>query len=278
MSLVKVSKILKDAEENSYGVAAFNIFNYETIAWVIETAEEEGKPVLIQFYPGFKDYISFKVVTGIVKELSAKVKVPIGLHLDHSFSYDEIVQGIKDGFPSVMIDASKEEYRENVEQTSKVVEYAHKEGIDVEAELGHVGSGANKEDFKSRDFFTGVDEAVRFIEETGADSLAVSIGNAHGYYAEKPELDFELLTDIKENTDIPLVLHGGSGIPDKQLKEAARIGISKFNIATEYFKTFYDEVNKHTANLEEGNYFETMNQVKSGVKEFIKYKMRLLNP
>lgn len=278
MSLVKVSKILKDAEENSYGVAAFNIFNYETIAWVIETAEEEGKPVLIQFYPGFKDYISFKVVTGIVKELSEKVMVPIGLHLDHSFSYAEIVQGIKDGFPSVMIDASKEEYRKNVEQTSKVVEYAHKEGIDVEAELGYVGSGANKEEYKSRNFFTGVDEAVRFIEETGADSLAVSIGNAHGYYAEKPELDFELLTDIKENTDIPLVLHGGSGIPDSQLEEAARIGISKFNIATEYFKTFYDEVNKYTVNSEQGNFFETMNQVKSGVKDFIKYKMRLLNP
>ena len=149
MPLERTSTILKDGEKNGYGVAAFNIFNYETIAWAIQAAEEERIPVIIQFYPGFDRYMPMEVVTAVTKELAAKASIPVGLHLDHSNKYEDAIKGAECGFSSIMIDGSTLSFDENAELTKRVVDTAHKMGVEVEAELGHVGSGNNLDDFQT---------------------------------------------------------------------------------------------------------------------------------
>ncbi len=279
MAIEKVSTILKDAVKNSYGVAAFNIFNYETISWAIKAAQEERMPVIIQFYPGFDRFIPMGVVAAITKELAAKVDIPVGLHLDHSNNFEDAIRGAHCGFPSIMIDGSRLDFEENVKLTSQVVKAAHEMGVEVEAELGHVGSGNNLDDFTNSSHFTDPADAVKFVERTGADSLAISVGNGHGNYVSTPSLDFSRIEQIHRSIDIPLVMHGGSGIPDEQLQRAISCGMSKFNIATEYNRSFYDAVKEHMDKGQgQGYMYGCLNQVEEQVKAFIKDKIRTLNP
>ncbi|MDN5277834.1 MAG: tagatose 1,6-diphosphate aldolase GatY/KbaY [Clostridiales bacterium] len=279
MSIERVSTILKDADANGYAVAAFNIFNYEAIAWAIEVAEEERIPIIIQFYPGLDRYIGLDTVAAITRSLAGKTSVPIGLHLDHSRTYEQAVSGIRYGFPSIMIDGSTLEFEENIRLTREVVKTAHALGVEVEAELGHVGVGAKLEDYTNPEHFTDPDLCPRFINETGADFLAISIGNAHGHYVSVPNIDFKRLEEINRRIDIPLVLHGGSNIPDDQIREAVKLGINKINIATEYNYTFYQTV-KSLINKEPNRDFMLgcLNDAKEEVKEFLRKKVRLLNP
>ena len=160
MPLVKVNDLLRHATENHYGVAAVNVCNYETIKWVAEAAGRERIPVIIQFYPGFEKYIALKHVAAIAKEFAEKSEVPIGVHLDHSAGYGIAVGGVRDGFPSVMVDGSALPYEENVALTAAVVQAAGVFNVDVEAELGHVGSGANVDDIVNADHYTNVEQAV----------------------------------------------------------------------------------------------------------------------
>ena len=183
MPLVKVNELLRHATEHHYGVAAVNVFNYETIKWVAEAASRERLPVIIQFYPGFDKYIALKHVAAIAKDFAERSEVPIGVHLDHSAGYGIAVGGVRDGFPSVMVDGSALPYEENVELTAAVVKAAEVFNVDVEAELGHVGSGANVDDIVNADHYTNVEQAVDFVERTGCGSLAVAVGHAHGAYA-----------------------------------------------------------------------------------------------
>lgn len=279
MSIEKVSTILKEANRNGYGVAAFNVFNFETISWAIKAAEEEKMPVIIQFYPGFERYIPMEVVTTITKELAAKSKMPVGLHLDHSNTYEGAIRGAHCGFSSIMIDGSMLEFEDNIKLTCRVVETAIKMGVEVEAELGHVGSGNKLDDFTNSNHFTDPIDAREFVERTGVDSLAISIGNGHGHYIATPSLDFKRIEKIYKAIDIPLVMHGGSDIPDEQLKKAINCGMSKFNIATEYNRSFYRSIKEYmTENEEAGYMYRCLNQVEEEVKEFIKSKIRILNP
>ena len=279
MPLERTSTILKDGEKNGYGVAAFNIFNYETIAWAIQAAEEERIPVIIQFYPGFDRYMPMEVVTAVTKELAAKASIPVGLHLDHSNKYEDAIKGAESGFSSIMIDGSTLSFEENAELTKRVVDTAHKMGVEVEAELGHVGSGNNLDDFTNTSLFTDPDDAARFIEITGADSLAVAVGNGHGPYVATPSLDFDRIQKIHESIPVPLVMHGGSDIPDDQLKRSIECGMSKFNIATEYNRSFYNAMKKcMEEDQTQGNIFRCLAQAEKEVKEFIKAKLRVLNP
>ena len=153
MPLVKVNELLHHATENGYGVAAVNVFNYETIKWVAEAANRERIPVIIQFYPGFDKYIALKHVAAIAKDFAENSSVPIGVHLDHSAGYEIAVSGVRDGFPSVMVDGSALPYEENMALTAAVVKTAAVFGVDVEAELGHVGSGANLDDIVNSDLW-----------------------------------------------------------------------------------------------------------------------------
>jgi ketose-bisphosphate aldolase len=280
MALEKVSTILKDADVHGYGVAAFNIFNFETIAWAVHAAEEEGVPILIQFYPGFQKYIPLSSVTGITKELASKVKVPIGLHLDHSNTFELAMSGIRYGFPSIMMDGSTLNFEQNTEVTRQVVHAAHAIGVEVEAELGHVGSGSILDDFTNSDHFTSPEQAAKFIEITGADSLAISIGNGHGQYIKTPNLDFQRLKEINELLQIPLVLHGGSDIPDEQMQKAISLGINKLNIATEYNRAFYNAVKRNIGSFNDskGYMYGCLNAIEPEVKNFLRDKIRMLNP
>ena len=189
------------------------------------------------------------------------------------------VGGVRDGFPSVMVDGSALPYEENVALTAAVVQAAGVFNVDVEAELGHVGSGANVDDIVNADHYTNVEQAVEFVERTGCGSLAVAVGNAHGAYVQTPNLDFERIAALRKALPIPLVLHGCSDIPHEQLQESVRLGMSKFNIATEYFRACYASVEKQVAAGEaKGNLFGLMNAAAEDAIEFVRGKMRLLNP
>ena len=238
MPLERVSNILKEADKGGYAVAAFNVFNYETIAWIVEAAEEEDMPVIAMLYPACSKFIPYTTFVAIVKDVASKAKVPVGLHLDHSRSYEEIMAAIRDGFTSVMIDGSTLPFEDNVKITKEIVKVAHAMDVDVEAELGYVGRASNLDDYTDKSRFTDSDSVVEFVERTGVDSLAIAIGNAHGNYVATPNLDLERLEDINSRTDVPLVLHGGSGIPDEQIRAAVKLAINKVYIRTELNQLF----------------------------------------
>ena len=239
MAYEKVSTILNEVDAKNTAALAFDCYNYESITWIIETADELGMPVIIMLNPGMIKYITADVFAKITKTQAKKVKIPVGLHLDHCVSYETIMRAIKAGFTSVMFDGSKLHYEENVRGTCEIVKAAHAFDVDVEAELGRVGTAANKGDFKNEDLYTTVEQATDFINKTKADALAIAIGSAHGYYVETPHLDMTRLKEINKAIDTPLVLHGGTGIPEEQLKQAFKLGINKLNLATEYFDLFY---------------------------------------
>jgi len=279
MALIKVNELLRHATEHRYGVAAINVFNYETILWVVRAAERERAPVIVQFFPGFDRHISMKYVAYIATDLARKSEVPIAVHLDHSSAADIAVAGVRDGFPSVMVDGSAKPFDENVAMTLEVVKAARVFGVDVEAELGHVGSGANLNDFTDTDLFTKVDDAAAFVELTGCDSLAIAVGNAHGAYKQKPNLDFQRIAAIRERVDVPLVMHGGSDIPDDQIRRSVELGISKFNIATEYDRAYYN-FSKEVYDGSQGRIsgFGAIQGIGDKMIGFIASKIRLLNP
>ena len=279
MSLVKVNELLQHATEHHYGVAAINTINYETISCAIAAAEAERVPVIIQFYPGFDQYIPLSHIAYMAKDLARKASVPVAVHLDHSASYEIAVGGIRDGFPSVMVDGSAHPFEENLAMTKAVVETAAVFGVDVEAELGHVGNAQILDDLTNADHLTDPDKAVEFVEKTGCGSLAIAVGNAHGNYIQTPNLNFDRIRELRKAVSIPLVLHGCSGIPDEQMQEAVNLGLSKFNIATEYFTAMYRSLDQGIETSgHDGNGVQLLFTARQGMIDFVASKMRLLNP
>ncbi|NLX71209.1 MAG: class II fructose-bisphosphate aldolase [Clostridiales bacterium] len=278
MPLERVSNILKEADKGGYAVAAFNVFNYETIAWIVEAAEEEDMPVIAMLYPACSKFIPYTTFVAIVKDVASKAKVPVGLHLDHSRSYEEIMAAIRDGFTSVMIDGSTLPFEDNVKITKEIVKVAHAMDVDVEAELGYVGRASNLDDYTDKSRFTDSDSVVEFVERTGVDSLAIAIGNAHGNYVATPNLDLERLEDINSRTDVPLVLHGGSGIPDEQIRAAVKLGINKINIGTELNQLFMQQFQEIMNEGKAWGMLGCMMGMKDKVIEGIRQKIRLLKP
>ena len=278
MPLVKIKSLLSHATENRYGVAAINTFNYETVKWAIMAAEREGLPIIVQLYPGFADYIPLHFVSYMAVESAKKSDSRVAVHLDHSVSYEIAVKGIRDGFPSVMIDGSVLPYDENIALTAAVVRVARVFGTEVEAELGHVGSGSRLEDITNRDKYTDPKQAKDFVQKTGCDLLAIAVGNAHGPYTQVPDLDFDRIREIRKRLDIPLVMHGSSDIPDDQMREAVKLGMSKFNIATEYFRAVYNALEENAGAGKHKDAFSAFRDLQEPAIDFIRGKMRLLNP
>lgn len=252
MAFVKVSEILKLADEAHTSAMAFNCVDFNTAHSVIAMAEKLQKPVIVMLYPGH--CIDFHWTTPaafapMVISEAKKVKVPVALHMDHCSDFDYIKSAIESGFTSVMYDGSMLPVEENIKNTKLIADYAHAHGAEVEAELGWVGFTANESDQSNADMYTSPEIAKRFCSETGCDSVAVAIGSAHGYYSKAPKLDLDRLQQINAVTDTPLVLHGGSGIPDDQLEKAFTMGINKFNVGTEflglYFKTVVEYAEAH---------------------------------
>jgi len=276
MGLQNVKQMLMDADKKNTCVIAFDTFNYESIAWLIDVAEEEQIPVINMLYPALKSHIPFEVFASTVKGLASRVKIPIGLHLDHSRSFEEIMQAIKAGFTSVMFDGSALPFEDNVRITKQVVEAAHPMGVDVEAELGLVGFASNLADFKDSSRYTKPEEAKEFVERTGVDYLAIAIGSAHGNYVATPKLDLGRLTEVNNTISTPLVLHGGTGIPDDQLKQAFKLGMNKLNVGTELGQLFYSKTKEIVESGKKiGGYLDLLNDLKTEMKEYYRVKINL---
>lgn len=277
MGIEKVSTILKMADQARTSAIAFNCIDYTMIKSVITVAEETQKPAIIMLYPEHakdKHYIDPEVFAKTVKALARNVSVPIGLHLDHCSDYNYIVKAIQNGFNSVMYDGSMLPLEENIKNTSEVVKIAHILGAEVEAELGHVGFAINKGDQNDVDRYTKPEIAAAFCKESGCDSVAVAIGSAHGFYTETPKLDIERLKEINAATDTPLVLHGGSGIPDDQLEVAFREGINKFNVGTEFFWLYYQTIKDYCLEGHE-DFFDLPLVAEEKLKNYLRNKMKI---
>ena len=217
--LVTGREILEDAHRNNYGVGAFNVNNMEIVQAIIEAAEETNSPVILQASQGGIKYAGIEYIAALGKVAAEKAKVPVALHLDHGTDFNQIMLCIRHGFTSVMIDGSRFELEDNINITKKVVEVAHAVGVSVEAELGKIGGTEDHISVSEAEAtFTDPDEAVRFVEETNVDSLAIAVGTAHGVYKGEPKLDFDRIKIIKERVNIPLVLHGSSGVPSEAIK------------------------------------------------------------
>ncbi|MDR2135023.1 MAG: class II fructose-bisphosphate aldolase [Treponema sp.] len=265
--------LMQEGRRRGYAVPAYDTFNYESTKMVFDAAEKAGTPVIVMYYND--GYIPIDTFAVMVKNLGARSSVPFSVHLDHSPDFETCMKAIRCGFTSVMLDASKLPFDENVRETRRVVEAAHAMGVDVEGELGIVG----REEKVDRARFTQPEEARRFAEESGVDSLAVAIGNSHGVYIEEPRLETGLLARIAAEAGLPLVLHGTSMIPPDQLKEAVRRGITKTNIATEYLMYYRDQIAQALARDKPPKVVTALlDAAYEPVTDFIAEKMRLLNP
>ncbi|MDR2157004.1 MAG: class II fructose-bisphosphate aldolase [Clostridiales Family XIII bacterium] len=234
--LVGMKEILVDAMQKKYGVAAPNVYDEFTVVACIRAAEEEKSPLILDFYEAMSDIFRFgKIAVGLAEAAS----VPIAINLDHGGSFEVAIKAIRAGFTSIMVDRSTLPFEENVKEVAELTRIAHSVGVSVEAELGHVGSGAQYGEDRDRGL-TVPEEAVKFVELTGVDCLAVAVGTAHGVYQSAPYLDQERLIEIRRLVKVPLVLHGGSGTGDEGLKKAIGNGISKVNLFTDLSNAGHD--------------------------------------
>jgi len=249
--MLTTGKVILDvANEHSFAVPAFNISDWAMFLGIVEISEETNAPLLVAIHPDEVRHIGREMITGVI-ERSHRSSVPIAIHWDHGATYEQILEAIRFGFTSVMIDGSLKPFEENVAISRKVTESAHALGISVEAELGTIGANDSYAEAGSAEIiYTDPDDAVRFVEETGVDSLAVAIGTFHGLYPAhlKPELKLDLLKEIKSRVSVPLVLHGGSGNPDDEIREAARIGINKINISTDIKIAYHEKMREVLGN------------------------------
>lgn len=268
--LVNLQTVLKDAKQNNYAVPAFNVYNMETVIGVIQAAEEKRSPVIMQFYSrlattGISDYL-----VPIMLKAAEKATVPVCIHLDHGAGYPEAAIALKNGATGIMVDFSSLTFEENIENTAKAVSILSKMDIGVEGEIGHIGSA---KDGVPTDYST-VEEARAFVDKTGVSALAVAVGTAHGRYKQAPVLQIERIKEISEAVDAPLVLHGGSGVPDEQVKMAIKAGICKINFGTDLCYAFLDGVFGVDRNIYAIDLF--MRDPIKNVKAFAESKITLL--
>ena len=276
--LVSMKAILEDANKHYYGVMAMNSINIEMARAGILAAEEEHSPIIIQFGPGqMKKHAHAEDMLPVIKELAERVYVPVALNLDHGTDFFVIADCINRGFTNVMFDWSALSFQENIKRTSVITALAHQKGCSVEGELGHVGQAVNSDD-TDRDLYTNPDLAVEFVEKTGIDALAVAIGTAHGAYPKGkiPKLDFERLIQLKSALNMPLVLHGGSGSGEENLRKAIAGGINKINVCTDAFEAGKQAM---LAVLKEDSSLDYMNlcmAAEAGIKSLVKDYMRII--
>jgi tagatose 1,6-diphosphate aldolase GatY/KbaY len=272
MSIISSHNMLKKAQTEHYAVPAFNIHNLETMQVVVETVAELQSPVILAGTPGTYSYAGTKNIIAIADELSKKHNIPLAVHLDHHEQFDDIAYKISAGVRSVMIDGSHFPFEENIAIVKHVVNYAHGYDVSVEAELGRLGGVEDDLVVDAKDaLYTNPNQAVEFIEKTGIDSLAIAIGTAHGLYKSEPKLDFERLSEIRSMVDIPLVLHGASGVPEKDVRECIRRGICKVNVATELKIAFSDALKQYLIEHPDANDpRHYMKPAKAAMKDIVK--------
>jgi len=277
MAFVTLRELLEKAEAGGYAVGAFNCNNMEIVQAIIEASEAENSPVIVQASQGAIKYADLDFIAGMTRIAADKAKIPVALHLDHGTSFEQVVLCIRGGFSSVMIDGSKLPLDQNIALTRKVLDVARPIGVSVEAELGKIGG--TEDDIFVADkeaFFTEPEEARRFAAETGVDCLAIAIGTAHGRYKGEPKLDFQRLKEIRGLVNIPIVLHGSSGVPDDQITRAIELGVRKINIDTNIREAFVGAMRKALdENAEEIDPRKVLGPARAAVVAVIREKIRL---
>jgi len=276
MALVKMKDLLKRAEEKNIGCGAFSVGNMEMVKGAIRAAEELNTPIILQIAEVRLKNSPLHLMGPMMVQAAKEAKVDVAVHLDHGLTFETVDKALELGFTSVMLDASTLPFEENIAKVKTVVEKARKYGATVEAELGLVGGSEDGScDHGIR--CTDPDDAVVYARETGIDALAVAIGNAHGNYPVAPTLAFDVLEKIHEKVDIPLVLHGGSGITDKDFQRAISLGIRKVNIATASFNSLTAYVEKYMASTDKHNFFDLNEAMVQGTYENVKRHILVFN-
>ncbi|PHM55289.1 tagatose bisphosphate family class II aldolase [Xenorhabdus sp. KK7.4] len=254
MFLISNSKMLKKAQREGYAVPAFNVHNLETVQVVVETAAKMESPVILAGTPGTFTYAGLEYMVSICKEAAKINKLPLALHLDHHEDINDIRHKVETGIRSVMIDGSHFPFEKNISTVAEVVRLCQRFDASVEAELGRLGGQEDDLTVDSKDsFYTDPLAAKEFVERTGIDSLAVAIGSAHGLYHGEPHLDFSRLEEIHRHVEVPLVLHGASGIPEEMIHKSIALGICKVNVATDLKIAFADAVKAYFAQYPDAN-------------------------
>ena len=232
--------------EGKGAIGAFNLHCFEMLPAMIEAAEENNVPIIIQTSLGTAEYIGFETLIAAVKSLAERSSIDVCLHMDHCKDIDAIKRAIDCGYSSVMYDGSSLPLEENIKNTREVVEYAKAKNVSVEGEVGSIGGAEECVVVDQNDAaYTKVEDALKFVEATGIDALAVAIGTTHGQYKSKAKLNFELMNELRNSlNNVGLVLHGGTGVSDEDMKRCARDGMKKINVGTELNKSYIEEVNK----------------------------------
>ncbi|MCR6098145.1 class II fructose-bisphosphate aldolase [Salipaludibacillus agaradhaerens] len=278
MDLYSTTPMLKIAKANKHGIVAFNVHSFDSIFWVLEAAAELKSPVILQTTVGTIQSLGAKNIVEVAQAAAQHYQVPTGLHLDHCTDFEIIKDAIRAGYTSVMIDASMHPFAENVARTQRVVELATSLGVNVEAELGKVGGVeddiiVDEADAEKAD----PEECRQFVAATGVPTLAPAIGTAHGIYKGKPEIDFERIAEIAKMVDVPLVLHGGSAVPEEDVRRCVALGMAKVNVSTELKNIYSEAIREHFAHdpdsLDPRAYLQ---KAKEAAKEMVKTKIRIV--
>lgn len=277
--LYTMKELLKVAKDNQFAVPAFNICSYDMLKAIMEEVERLNAPVILEIHPDEIAYLNDEFVAA-VRAYAHKSKVPVVIHLDHGGKVSDVLRAIRNGYTSVMIDASLQSFDENIKMTKEVVALAHEVDVSVEAEIGTIGNNGSAEGGAANIIYTDPEQAKQFVEETNIDTLAIAIGTAHGLYPKDktPKLNIELLKELNETIDLPFVLHGGSGNPDKEVSEAVKYGVAKVNLSSDLKSVFFDALreilNENPEMYEPNMIYPYANQK---VQEVVKHKMTILN-
>ena len=277
--LYNMKDLLKVANEHKFAVPAFNISSFDMLKSIMEEVERLEYPVILEIHPDEIEYLGNNFVS-IVRAYALNSKVPVVIHLDHGSTLFDVTRAIRNGYTSVMIDASTQSFEDNISITKQIVELAHNVDVSVEAELGTIGNNGSSEGGTDEIIYTDPDQAEYFVKETNIDTLAVAIGTSHGLYpkGKKPELNIELLKEINSRLSIPIVLHGGSGNPDEEVRESVLYGVGKVNLSSDLKSVFFEQVRQtliDNKNMYEPN--EVYPEANKKLKKVVEYKMNLLN-
>lgn len=272
--ICNLEEILKYSYDNNSAIGAFNVGNMEMVMGAIKAAEEMKTPIIIQIGEARLKHSPLELIGPLMVSAAKNSKVKIAVHLDHGKTFETIKRALELGFTSVMIDMSHEKISINIEKTNKIKEIARKYNASVESEIGTIGG--NEGDGTTNVGYTDVEEAVKFYKETSVDALAIGIGNVHGNYKGEPKLNFEILKQINSKISVPLVLHGGSGISDKDFRDMIDLGIKKINIATASFTSLVKEAKEYCKN-DSINYFELNEAMVKGTYENVKRHIKIFN-
>lgn len=270
--LVNLNQVLKKAQENRYAVGLFNTTDTDMLEAAIGAAEELRSPIIIGTAEVLLPYGELKLIAPSVVEAAKRATVPVVVHYDHGLTFERCMEALQLGFSSVMFDGSAKPYEQNLEETKEIVKIAHAMGATVEGEIGHVGEAANEDNLLT-DMYTTPDEAESYLNATGVDALAIAIGSAHGVYKTKPMLNIPRLCEIRKRVDVPLVLHGGSGLSDDDFRNTIRNGIAKVNIFTDLCLAGSSAMKEASDN--NISYLDARNLKVNAIKEAVKKKMTL---